>query len=93
MTGVHKVVLTNLSKCPMITWKIPQEYKYYSYLNHLRRNVLYQLIKDMKNKVYDFDMLGRIIQSGQLDDYGCLTVQGMQKMRFYRPNYGFEILN
>jgi hypothetical protein len=72
---------------------LPRNYIYGSYIWNLKRPYINQIFLDLCKNVYDTDMLDRIIESGQLDDNGCLTVQGMKQMRFCEPDYGFKILN
>ena len=72
---------------------LPRNYVYNLYVKNLRRPWINQIFLDLCKNVYDIDMLSRIIQSGQLDGSGCLTIEGMKQMRFCQPDYGLEILN
>ena len=72
---------------------LPRNYIYNLYVKNLRRPYINQILLDLCKKVYDTNMLSRIIESGQLDGNGCLTVEGMKKMRFCKPDHGFKILN
>jgi len=72
---------------------IPTNYKYLYYVRNLRRPYSNQILTDLNKNVYDIPMLDKIIESGQLDNVGCLTVQGMKKLRFCYDDRGIEILN
>ena len=72
---------------------LPRNYIYGCYIWNLKRPYSNQIFSDLKKKIYDIDMLSKIIESGQLDSFGCSTVEGMKKMRFCMPDYGVEILN
>lgn len=94
-TRVHQLIVKSFNPrsgfdCPKI---LPRNYIYSCYIWNLKRPYINQIFLDLYKKVYDTDMLDRIIQSGQLDGNGCLTVQGMKKMRLCEPDYGFDILN
>lgn len=72
---------------------LPRNYIYNCYIWNLKRPYANQIFSDLKKKIYGIDMLSRIIESGQLDSFGCSSVEGMKEMRFCKPDYGVEILN
>jgi hypothetical protein len=72
---------------------LPRNYIYNYYIWNLKRPYINQIFLDLKKKIYGIDMLSRIICSGQLDSFGCSSVEGMKKMRFCEPDHGFKILN
>ena len=94
-TEVHQLIVKSFNpKAGIDCIKIlPRNYIYSCYIWNLKRPYINQILFDLKKKVYDQNMLSKIIQSGQLDTKGCLTVQGMKQMRFCEPDYGFKILN
>ena len=95
MSEVHQLIVKSFNpKAGVDCIKIlPSSYMYSSYVWNLKRPFINQIFLDLTKKVYDTDMLSRIIESGQLDDNGCLTVEGMKQMRFCEPDHGFKILN
>ena len=72
---------------------MPTDYKYLYYVRNLRRAYSYQILRDLNKNVYDINMLDKIIDSGQLDDHGSLTIKAMKKLRFCYDDRGIEILN
>jgi hypothetical protein len=68
-------------------------YKYLYYVRNLRRPYSNQILNDLNKNVYDINMLDKIIDSGQLDDNGCLTIEAMKKLRYCYDDSGIEILN
>jgi hypothetical protein len=72
---------------------LPRNYIYSCYIWNLKRPYINQIFLDLCKKIYDTDMLSRIIESGQLDSFGCSSVEGMKKMRFCNDDHGFKILN
>lgn len=93
MDDVYKFTLTPTS-CRWKNYSFIKDYKYRYYIMNLKKAYYGQIDKDLRKKVYDMKMLDRIIESGQLDDFGCLTVEGMKAMRHYKYNdHGFDILN
>jgi hypothetical protein len=62
-------------------------------VRNLRRAYSYQILRDLNKNVYDINMLDKIIDSGQLDDHGSLTIKAMKKLRFCYDDSGIEILN
>ena len=95
MSEVHQLIVKSFNpKAGVDCIKIlPSSYIYGCYVWNLKRPFINQIFLDLNKKVFDTDMLSRIIESGQLDDHGCLTVEGMKQMRFCEPDHGFKILN
>ena len=93
-TRVHQLVVKSINPKAIYCIKIlPSSYIYSCYISNLKRPYINQILLDLNKKVFDTDMLSRIIESGQLDNHGCLTVQGMKQMRFCDDDHGFKILN
>jgi hypothetical protein len=92
-TRVHQLIVKSINPKSIDCIKIlPSSYIYSCYVSNLKRPWINQILLDLNKKIYDTNMLSRIIESGQLDNHGCLTVQGMKQMRFYN-DHGFKILN
>ena len=93
MTDIHQIFVTTTNPRTYDYGFLAKKYKYKNFLMNLRKPYYNQIYIDIKKNVYDIPMLDKIIQSGQLDDNGCLTEAGMRKMRFYIEDHGLEILN
>jgi hypothetical protein len=92
-TRVHQLIVKSINPKSIDCIKIlPSSYIYSCYVSNLKRPWINQILLDLNKKIYDTNMLSRIIESGQLDNHGCLTVQGMKQMRFCN-DHGFKILN
>jgi hypothetical protein len=95
-TEVHQLVVKSFNPRAGdldYTRILPKNYIYNCYIWNLKRPYINQIFLDLKKKIYGIDMLSKIITSGQLDSFGCSSVEGMKKMRFCQPDYGIEILN
>ena len=94
-TRVHQLIVKSFNPragidCIKI---LPSSYMYGCYIWNLKRPYINKILLDLTKKIYNTDMLSRIIESGQLDNHGCLTVEGMKQMRFCNDDHGFKILN
>ena len=56
----------------------PNSKEYVPFLRELRKNVVSQLLSDHRLKKYCFY---KMIDSGALDDHGCLIPSAMKKLR------------
>jgi len=95
-TEVHQLVVKSFNPRTGdldYTRILPKNYIYNCYIWNLKRPYINQIFLDLKKKIYGEEMLSRIIESGQLDSFGCSSVEGMKKMRFCEPDHGIEILN
>ena len=93
-TRVHQLIVKSINPKSIDCIKIlPSSYIYSCYVSNLKRPWINQILLDLNKKIYDTNMLSRIIESGQLDGYGCLTIEGMKQMRFCNDDHGFKILN
>ena len=93
-TEVHQLKVRSINPKSIDCIKIlPSSYIYSCYISNLKKPFINQILLDLNKKVFDTDMLSRIIESGQLDNHGCLTVEGMKQMRFCNDDHGFKILN
>ena len=96
MSEVHQLVVKSFNPRTGdldYTKILPRNYIYSCYIWNLKRPYTNQILFDLKRKIYDQNMLSKIIQSGQLDTKGCLTIEGMKKMRFCNDDHGIQILN
>lgn len=95
-TEVHQLVVKSFNPRAGdldYTRILPRNFVYNCYIWNLKRPYVNQIVLDLKKKIYGIDMLSRIIESGQLDSFGCSSVEGMKKMRFCNDDHGFKILN
>ena len=84
MSEVHQFIVKSFNPRAGVdcTKILPRNYIYSCYIWNLKRPFINQIYLDLCKKVYNTDMLSKIIESGQLDGCGCLTFQGMKQMRF-----------
>lgn len=93
MTDIHQIFLSTTNPRGYDYGFLAKEYKYKNFMMNLRKPFFNQIYIDIKKNVYDIPMLDKIIQSGQLDGVGCLTIEGMKKLRFCYDDSGIQVLN
>lgn len=73
-------------------YKITHNFRHTDFMAYLKDNVRTQIHKELKNREYDVRTLGLMIDQGQFDKYGKLTIKGMRKERKMYELYGCDIL-
>ena len=62
-------------------FEFPSNFRYKGFIMYLQNIALHQIYHDLKKGIYDITTLGMMIEEGKLDNYGKLSVKGMQKGR------------
>ena len=62
-------------------FEFPNFFRHKGFLMYLRDIALNQIYYDLKNGEYNIETLGVMIDEGQFDKYGKLSVKGMKKGR------------
>jgi len=62
-------------------YEFPHDFRHRGFICYLRDFALRQIYYDFKKGLYDIETLGMMIDEGQLDKFGKLSVKGMQKGR------------